>query len=140
MSNENFENKLKQLGYDYYLGGQKDDELYADLAGELYYLGQVDDNTNIKQVQAVFDTVFELIRLAEQLNVSQTLGRFGFELISLGYFSLTIRGGFVNINGTLVVKPNAVEIDFKDLGINNCSTKSNNLYDLITQGIANYQN
>lgn len=140
MSNENFENQLKQLGYDYYLGGQKDDELYADLAGELYYLGQVDDNTNIKQVQAVFDTLFELIRLAEQLNVSQTLGRFGFELISLGYFSLTIRGGFVNINGTLVVKPNAVEIDFKDLGINNCSTKNNNLYDLISQGIANYQN
>ena len=140
MSNENFENQLKQLGYDYYLGGQKDDELYADLAGELYYLGQVDDNTNIKQVQAVFDTLFELIRLAEQLNVSQTLGQLGFELISLGYFSLTIRGGFVNINGTLVVKPNAVEIDFKDLGINNCSTKNNNLYDLISHGIANYQN
>lgn len=140
MSNENFENQLKQLGYDYYLRGQKNDELYADLSGELYYLGQVDNDTNVKQVQAVFDTLFELIRLSEQLNTSQTLGRFGFESISLGYFSLTIRGKSVNINDTLIVKPGAVEINFKDLGISNCSTKNNNLYDVITQGIASYQN
>lgn len=140
MSNDNFENKLKHLGYDYYLRCQKNDELYADLSGELYYLGQVDNDTNIKQVQAVFDTLFELIRLSEQLNTSQTLGRFGFESISLGYFILTIRGKSVNINGTLVVKPNSVEIDFKDLSISNCSIKNNNLYDLIMQGIVNYQN
>lgn len=140
MSNDNFENKLRQLGYDYYLRGQKNDELYADLSGELYYLGQVDNDTNIKQVQAVFDTLFELIRLSEQLNTAQTLGRFGFEPISLGYFILTIRGKSVNINGTLIVKPNSVEINFKDLSISNCSIKNNNLYDLIMQGIANYQN